>query len=413
VSQRIRAGPVIAGIIGTMGLAYPACAAICPKGHGSCPYPGKCFLYTDADANSVCDYTRTASDGLATQNTAATTPAAVPSAGTGTSASPAAVTDAGLTAIFQQNALIIGIALFAVLAIVLFTIFRSGRFGKPLAKTGVTLALSSFISLGISEIVTYVLMGDAASGTESGFAAVYLIAGSVHVAYLWKSGAIVREVVLALAGESVIFGLVLNVLIMPAEFAGLLGVALGSRTIAFGAMVILAIMVLTFITSRTFCAHICPVGSIQELAYCLPKDKIRIRNSRTLEAIRLVVTVCAVIAALAGIDLISFTGAYDFFSLTISVWAGMFVLLLILAVVLYRPICRAICPFGLIFAGIAHMSRFRLQRTDVCIGCKKCEKACPAGAAGADDPKRECYLCARCTQTCPVPGALTYGKRNT
>ena len=43
--------------MGVAGLAYPACAAICPKGRGYCPYPGHCFLYTDVDANSLCDYT--------------------------------------------------------------------------------------------------------------------------------------------------------------------------------------------------------------------------------------------------------------------------------------------------------------------------------------------------------------------
>ncbi|HQN90302.1 MAG TPA: hypothetical protein PLK36_09530, partial [Methanoregulaceae archaeon] len=40
----------LAGIIGSAGLAYPVCAAICPRGRGYCPYPGSCFLYTDVDA---------------------------------------------------------------------------------------------------------------------------------------------------------------------------------------------------------------------------------------------------------------------------------------------------------------------------------------------------------------------------
>ena len=47
----------VATVILTAGLAYPACAAVCPKGIGGCPSPGRCFLFTDADANSFCDYT--------------------------------------------------------------------------------------------------------------------------------------------------------------------------------------------------------------------------------------------------------------------------------------------------------------------------------------------------------------------
>lgn len=50
--RRLAASAVLA-----TGLAYPACAAVCPKGIGGCPNPGRCFLFVDADANSLCDYT--------------------------------------------------------------------------------------------------------------------------------------------------------------------------------------------------------------------------------------------------------------------------------------------------------------------------------------------------------------------
>jgi hypothetical protein len=53
-------GRIFWGFLGISALAQPVCAAICPRGKGSCPYPGKCFLYVDADSNSLCDYTRTA-----------------------------------------------------------------------------------------------------------------------------------------------------------------------------------------------------------------------------------------------------------------------------------------------------------------------------------------------------------------
>jgi polyferredoxin len=105
-----------------------------------------------------------------------------------------------------------------------------------------------------------------------------------------------------------------------------------------------------------------------------------------------------------------YTGIYEFFSLTLSVGLFVFLLFLTLSVVLYRPVCRGICPFGLIFSIPAHFSLSRLRRTDACINCRKCEKACPAHVAGRDASKRECYLCARCTAACPVQGALVYGQ---
>ncbi|MDD1715721.1 MAG: 4Fe-4S binding protein, partial [Methanolinea sp.] len=124
----------------------------------------------------------------------------------------------------------------------------------------------------------------------------------------------------------------------------------------------------------------------------------------------LVVFGAIVTAALFTVNLVEYIGVYDFFSFTLSAGFLFFLLLLALSVVLYRPVCRGICPFGLLFSIPAHFSRYRLIGTRECIRCKKCEKACPTHAAGPDTSKRECYLCARCTAACPVRGALVYGK---
>ena len=80
----------IASVLLTAGLVYPACAAICPKGIGGCPSPGRCFLFIDADGNSLCDYTSRFSSStssatayaspVAPQNSASSLPASVPSA---------------------------------------------------------------------------------------------------------------------------------------------------------------------------------------------------------------------------------------------------------------------------------------------------------------------------------------------
>jgi polyferredoxin len=136
-----------------------------------------------------------------------------------------------------------------------------------------------------------------------------------------------------------------------------------------------------------------------------------IRNTKILEAIRLIIFVATVLAAISLIDLMAVTGLYDLFSLTLSASLLVAVALVLLSVFLYRPVCRILCPFGVLFSLCAEFSLFRLRRTESCIGCKKCEKACPAMTAGRHDSKRECYICGRCTDACPVETALVYCRR--
>jgi polyferredoxin len=133
-----------------------------------------------------------------------------------------------------------------------------------------------------------------------------------------------------------------------------------------------------------------------------------VRDTGLLAVARFAVLCAAIVAALYGVDLLSYAGAYDFFSLTLSVWLVVFTVLVLVSMTIYRPVCRAACPFVFLFSIPAAFSRFRLGRTGACTGCRKCEKACPANVAGPGSPKGECYLCGRCTEVCPVKGALVY-----
>ena len=403
-------------LVGAAGLAYPVCAAVCPRGKGDCPYPGKCFLYTDVDTNSICDYTRsTTSSAPAGSNAVVQTAPATPASGvttttttaTATTTTPVPVSPGPNTlGLLPFSALLAGAFAFIVATAVLFIGLRSGRFGGRTQDPGPALALSSLFGLGIGEIVTYLLMGQNTSASL--FAAVYLLAGTVLTAYAWKSGALSRTVVLGLTVMSVLFGFVFLAPLMPIEFIGLVGLVTGTQTLAPGIIGILGGIGLALVAGRTFCGHICPVGSIQELAYTVPVQKITGLPGRYLEILRAVIAVASVVAGLYLVSIMEYTGVYDFFSLTLSTGFLVFAGFLVLSAFVYRPVCRGICPFGLIFSIPSHVSRYRLRRTGSCITCSKCEKACPARVAGRDASKRECYLCGRCTDVCPVEGALAY-----
>jgi len=296
-----------------------------------------------------------------------------------------------------------------VLLVLFFFLFRSGIPGTRLQKPVPALGTSALFALGIGEIVTYLLLGE--ETLASAFAVVYLLAGTLLAAFVWKSGAMSRKIAVATVMMSAVFGFVILAPLMPMEFPGIVSIVTSGQTVAPGIIGILAGIGLVLLVGRTFCGHLCPVGSVQELVWNLPGKKIDIRKTHYLEVLRAGVFVATVIGALWYVNLMEYTGVYDFFSLTLSIGLVVFLVLLLLSVFMYRPVCRGICPFGLLFSIPAHFSLYRLRRTNACIRCRKCEKACPAHVAGRDSSKRECYLCARCTAACPVPGALVYERK--
>ena len=410
----------LAGIIGSAGLAYPVCAAICPRGRGYCPYPGSCFLYTDVDANAICDYTPRS---VTTAPTAASpTPAAAP-VQVGTSSpvpvpstpplSQAATVSSNASVPFTPDAgfslpdgLIMGAVVTIFLLLLFFYVFRSGILGTRLQKPVPALGASALFALGLGRWSPISLIGE--ETLASAFAVIYLLAGTLLAAVVWKSRAMSRKVAVGTVMMSALFGFIILAPLMPMEFPGIVSIATSGQTLAPGIIGILAGIGLVLLVGRTFCGHLCPVGSVQELAWNVPGKKIDIRKTRYLEVFRAGVFVVTVIGALWYVNLMEYTGIYDFFSLTLSTGLVVFLVLLLLSVFIYRPVCRGICPFGLLFSIPAHFSLYRLRRTGACISCRKCEKACPAHVAGKDSSKRECYLCARCTAACPVPGALEY-----
>ena len=416
----------LAASLVTAGLAYPACAAVCPKGIGNCTSPGRCFLFTDTDSNSLCDYT--AGSGSSGQRFPGPVQPGTQSTGTqqaGSTGSSQAVTTTNVSSVTDPAssqgtagtstahalpfaALLAGTFLFIALCGILYTSVRKGIAGIRIEKPGPALAFSSLVALGFSLMATSILAGGAMQSML--FAMVYLIAGTPLTAYLWHEGVMSRRIILVLAGVSTLTGFVFIAPIMPLEFIGIYSSLVGTSSITPAIVILCAIIILALLVGRTFCGHICPVGSLQELACAVPTKKITIRRPEILELGRLAVFAATVVAAASAIDLMEYSGLYALFSFAVSATFVVGAAVILLSVFVYRPVCRILCPIGLLFSLTSAFSLFRIRRSPACIRCRKCEKACPSGCAGNGDPKRECYLCGRCTDACSVKGALSYRK---
>ncbi len=89
---------------------------------------------------------------------------------------------------------------------------------------------------------------------------------------------------------------------------------------------------------------------------------------------------------------------------------------LIIAIFFERPFCNYFCTEAVKY-GVFSLTRiFSIKRNqDTCVGCKKCEKACPMNIdVSVRDQIRhgQCINCFQCISACPVEGTLTYGRVN-
>lgn len=402
----------LATILLSLGLAYPACAAVCPKGIGGCTSPGRCSLFTDADGNALCDYTGRSGSSTSSGSTQPVLPTESQNSiydttvqvSASTTSSPS--TGAGTTDLISSSAILIGVLIFAILAAFLYFVFRKGLPGLRSQQPGPAGALSVLIALGISLMVTHSL--NPGSVPAMTCALIYAVIGSLLTGYLWHTGALSRPIILSIAAVSTATGFILLAPLMPLEFAAVISISTGISAPTLAVGIIGALILLAIVFGRTFCGHLCPVGSLQELAYAVPGRKILYGRTGWPEWIRLAVFIIATIAAVFIVDLMEYTGLYQFFalSLTAGFWVGLG--LVLISAFFYRPVCRILCPFGMLFSLAAACSRFRLRRSSSCTGCNACTKVCPVNCAGNEDSKRECYLCGRCSAACRINGALSY-----
>ncbi|MBL7138670.1 MAG: 4Fe-4S binding protein [Bacteroidales bacterium] len=142
----------------------------------------------------------------------------------------------------------------------------------------------------------------------------------------------------------------------------------------------MAPLLFTLAFGRTFCAGVCPFGAFQDLISWQPR-KIGPRLNAVLGVIPYIYLGLAVLYAATGTDFIicrydPFVGIFRF-----NATFGMFLFagaLLLSGVIIARPYCRFLCPYGVLLNWISRFSKFHRTITpSVCVQCRLCEESCP------------------------------------
>jgi len=242
-------------------------------------------------------------------------------------------------------------------------------------------------------------------------------------------------------------------LLWPQFAPSVLGLLQGAGWISAGCI---AVLLLTLLCGRVYCAMLCPLGVFMDFSAWLAKRtgkrrKLPYRPGRTwLRA--LVVAVCAA-GLIAGTALpIAFLDPYSVFGKITAAtlrpalgwinhlvaatkiinpvdvspvaWAsagvalGLLGLVLVSAVFRGRLWCNTVCPVGAVLGFFSKHALFRLKIADqACVGCSMCERVCPAQCIDFRSHQIDhsrCVMCLDCVTSCKRSGiTLTRERRKT
>jgi len=175
-----------------------------------------------------------------------------------------------------------------------------------------------------------------------------------------------------------------------------------------------------------FCGFICPLGTIQEWIGKLgkklfPKKYNKIIPQKLdvkLKYLRYVVLAAILYFSSTTLKLVfadydPYYALFNFYAGEVAITAiAVLAVVLLSSLIIERPWCRYLCPYGVILGWFNKIRIFKLSRNSTtCINCKKCDRVCPMNLKVSDKKSvtsTSCISCMECTSehACPVEDTL-------
>ncbi|QUI25711.1 4Fe-4S binding protein [Vallitalea pronyensis] len=213
---------------------------------------------------------------------------------------------------------------------------------------------------------------------------------------------------------------------------GGLQAVLGSRKKYVSLYITGFLLLVGILFGRLICGFLCPFGFIQDMIHKIPSKKFKVYQPFTYIKYGLLVLlvillpmfltndigvgdpyyckyVCPIGTLEGGIFLVStnkalqtIVGFLFYYKLTILI------IILLTAVIIYRPFCKILCPLGVIYGLMNRISFGKINlNKEACISCSTCKKVCKMEVVPFIDPNVvECIRCGTCLGKCPTKALL-------
>lgn len=200
--------------------------------------------------------------------------------------------------------------------------------------------------------------------------------------------------------------------------------------LALNVVVVVAILAITFLIGRFYCAVVCPMGIFQDIfvwAHRIIFGKKRpYRYRKPLNWLRYTVLVLFVLAMVVGLNSIAVLIApYSAYARMVTglhatgvlQWVAIITLVVIgmMSFTMGRLWCNTFCPVGTLLGLISKYSLFGIRiNADKCVGCRKCERRCKAMCIDIENKivdTSRCVNCFNCLGECKH-GAVSFGRRH-